>query len=97
MVALHVHLKGLESFRVSNGKVTLHAAVSSQEKSKVRVWQDGKEDAPLDEQRRFWLDIRRVGSSDAEHSAYFEVLLPGAVFADNPRSITLSWIDFYRN
>src|SRR5262245_3540835 len=47
-VALRLQLKGLESFRASNGKVTLDAAVSIQEgKVKVRLWKDGKEDAPL--------------------------------------------------
>jgi hypothetical protein len=46
-VVVRLHLKGLESFRASNGKVTLGAAVSIQDgKAKVRLWQDGKEDAP---------------------------------------------------
>lgn len=41
-VVLRLHLKGLESFRVANGKVTLDAAVSLQEgKAKVRLWKDG--------------------------------------------------------
>src|SRR6476620_6179331 len=38
-VVLRLHLKGLEGFQITNGKVTLEAAVSSQEKPpKVRVW-----------------------------------------------------------
>src|SRR5215831_6444246 len=54
-VALRLHLKGLESFRASNGKVTLAAAVAIQEgKVKVRLWTDGKEDAPLAEISPFW-------------------------------------------
>src|SRR5262245_19574535 len=54
-VVLRLHLKGLESFRVSNGMVTLDAAVSLQDgKPKVRQWKDGKEDAPLDEKSPFW-------------------------------------------
>jgi len=28
---------------------------------------------------------------------YFETVLPRAFFQGNPRSIALSWIDFYRN
>jgi hypothetical protein len=48
-VVLRLHLKGLSSFRASNGKVTVAAAVSIEEgKQKVRVWKDGKEDAPLE-------------------------------------------------
>jgi len=60
VVAMRLHLKGLESFRVSNGKVRLDAAVSSQT-GKVRLWKDGKEDTPLDENSPFWIDIRMVG------------------------------------
>jgi hypothetical protein len=46
-VVLRLHLKGLESFRAFNGKVTLDAAVGIQEgKAKVRMWKDSKEDAP---------------------------------------------------
>ncbi len=57
-VALRLHLKGLESFRASNGKVTLDAAVSSKEgKVKVRFG----EDAGKDEKSSFWMEIRMVG------------------------------------
>ena len=53
-VVLRLHLKGLESFRASNGKVTVDAAVGIQEgQVKVRIWKDGKEDAPLDEKSPF--------------------------------------------
>src|SRR5262249_4049507 len=49
-VTLRLHLKGLESFRASNGKVTINAAVSKQDdKLIVRMWKDGKEEASLDE------------------------------------------------
>jgi hypothetical protein len=103
-VALRLHLKGLESFRASNGKVTLDVALSIQEgKATVRLWKDGKEDAPLDEKSPFWTDIRIV-SGDGKPAkelplkdGYFEVVLPGAFFEGNPKAITLNWIDFYRN
>jgi hypothetical protein len=46
-VVLRLHLKGLESFRASNGKVTVDAAVSNQEgQMKVRIWKDGKRTLP---------------------------------------------------
>src|SRR5262249_38779083 len=102
-VVLRLHLKGLESFRASNGKVTLDAAVSIQEgKVKVRLWKDGKEDAPLDEKSPFWTDIRIVDDEGKPakvlplKDGYFEMTLPRALFQDNPKSITLIWIDFYR-
>src|SRR5262245_6817181 len=103
-VALRLHLKGLESFRASNGKVTLDAAVGIQEgKVKVRLWKDGKEDVPLDEKSLFWTDIRIVGGDGKPakelplKDGYFELALPKAFFEGNPTAITLSWIDFYRN
>jgi hypothetical protein len=102
-VVLRLHLKGLESFRASNGKVTLDAAVSVQDgKPKVRMWQDGKEDAPLNEKSPYWIGVRILtgdGKAAKEiplKSGYFEMTLPKAFIEGNPKSITLNWIDFYR-
>ena len=90
-VVLRLHLKGLEGFQVTNGKVTREAAVSSQEKPpKVRLWKDGKEDDPLTEKSPFWTDILIVGGT-------FEIALPKAFFEGSPKTITLHWIDFYRD
>ena len=101
-MVLRLHLKGLERFRASNGTVTLDAAVSIQEgKAKVRLWKDGKEDAPLDENSPFWMDIRIVGGDGRPaqelplQDGYFQMTLPKAFFEGNPKSITLNWIDFY--
>jgi hypothetical protein len=102
-VVLRLHLKGLESFWASNGKVTLDVAVSVDKgKAKVRLWRDGKEDAPLDEKSPFWMGVR-ILTGDGKPAkelplkdGYFEVALPKAFFEGNPKSITLDWIDFYR-
>ncbi len=103
-MVLRLHLKGLERFRASNGKITLDAAVSIQEgKAKVRLWKDGKEDALLDENSPFWLYIRIVGGDGRPaqelplQDVYFEMTLPRAFFEGNPKSITVNWIDFHRN
>jgi hypothetical protein len=102
-VVLRLRLKGLSSFRASNGKVRLDAAVSIDEgKAKVRLWKDGKEDAPLDEKSPLWTDIRIVGGDGKPaqelplKGGYFEMALPKALFEGNPKSVTLNWIDFYR-
>jgi hypothetical protein len=93
----------LESFRASNGKVTLNAAVSIQDgKAKVRLWKDRKEDDRLDKNSPLWTDIRILGSDGKSakelplKAGYFELVLPRAFFEGNPKSITLDWIDFYR-
>jgi hypothetical protein len=100
IVMLQLHLKGLENFKVTNGKVTLEAAVSSQD-GKVRLWKDGKEDSPLDAKSPYWMEIRMF-SDDRKPvktiplDGYFEIQLPKALFEENPKSITVEWIDFYR-
>ena len=96
-VVLRLHLKGLENFQATNGKVTLRASASAQDgKPLVRVWQDGKEDAPLDARSPYWIDVRAL-AGDATKDGYFELALPRAFFADNPKAVTVNWIDFYRN
>ena len=102
-VVLRLHLKGLSSLRAPNGVVTLDAAVSIQEgKTRVRMWKDGEEDARLDQKSPLWMDIRIVGGDGGPaqelpvEDGYFETTLPRAFYEGNPRSITLSWIDFYR-
>lgn len=100
-VTLNLHFKGLESFKVTNGVVTIEAAVSSQD-GKVRQWQDGIEDLLISADNPHWIEIRMKGKdgqpikSPPLTSGYFELRLPKAIFECNPRSITASWIDFYR-
>jgi hypothetical protein len=103
-VVLRLHLKGLEHFRASNGRARVDAAVGIQEeKVTVRLWKDGKEDAPLDEKSPFWTAIRIVGADGRQakglplKGGYFDIALPRAFFDGNPKAITLNWIDFYRN
>lgn len=101
-VVLRLHLQGLESFQASNGKVKLAASVSSQD-GKVRLWKDGNEEAPLDATSQYWIEIRMVGDDGRptktipRKDGYFEMALPKAFFEGNPQTITVNWIDFYRN
>lgn len=101
IVMLRLHLKGLENFKVTNGKVTLEAAVSSQD-GKVRYGTDDKEGSALDAKNSYWTVIRMVGKDEKPvksiplDDGYFELQLPKALFEGNPNSITVNWIDFYR-
>ena len=103
-VVVRLYLKGLESFRATNGKISLDAAVSSSDDKKwVRLWKNGKENLPLDSHSPLWMEIRRVGDDDKPAKetpltdGYYEMQMPKALFEDNPKSITMHWIDFYRN
>jgi hypothetical protein len=101
-VVLRLQLKGLESFKASNGKIQLEAAISSQEGT-VRLWKDGREDLPLDSTSPYWMRVRmivgdgKLAKAIPRKDDYFELPLPRAFFEGNPKSITVSWIDFYRN
>ena len=105
VVVLRLHLKGLEHFEVSNGKVKLTGSASLQDGAiTVRLWNNGKEDEPLDANSPYWTVVRFVdGGGDRPmkqirlNGGYFELALPPALFERNPKSITASWIDFYRN
>ena len=60
------------------------------------------EDAGLDEKSPLWTEIRILGDDGRPATAIplkvgsFEMTLPRALFEGNPKSITLNWIDFYR-
>lgn len=101
-VVIRLHLQGLESFQISNGNVKLEASVSSQNGT-VRLWQDDKEDALLDAESSLWMEIRMVGKDRKPtrtiplKEGYFEMQLPKGTFKGNPKTITMSWIDFHRN
>lgn len=103
-VVLRLHLKGLEHFQISNGKVKLEASASMQQgKPEARIWQDGNEVAPLDRNSPYWMEIRPLRGDGMPANeiplkdGYFEVTLPRAFFEGNLMSFTIRWIDFYRN
>ncbi|XZE45548.1 hypothetical protein SH467x_000792 [Pirellulaceae bacterium SH467] len=101
-VVLDLHLKGLEKFSASNGKVTIEASVSSQDGS-VRLWMEGKEETPLDKKSPYWFEIQAVDSDGKPTKTFplkdgcFRLKLPNAFVDGSPKTITLKWIDFYRN
>lgn len=101
-VTLRLRLKGLESFALSNGKTRLEGSVSSQDGT-ARVWKDGQEDKPLDAKSPYWLAVRRLdragkpAAGNAAADGSFELRLPPAFLKENPATITVNWIDFFRN
>lgn len=103
MVTLRLHLKGLESFRVTHGDTTLEASVSSHhDNMRLRPWVNKKENELLNSGSKHWMEIRMVGNDGKTtnriplNNGYFEMHLPMAIFEENPKSLTFHWIDFYR-
>jgi len=98
-----LHLKGLSLLQATQGNTRVDAAVGIQDgKIKVRIWKDGDENARLDEKSPLWIEIRLVGANGKPaqeiplKDGYFEARLPKAFFKDNPQTISVRWIDFYR-
>jgi hypothetical protein len=87
---VRLNLRGLESFKVENGKLAVEWSVSStgEERSRVSLRQDGKE-LPIGEDSRYFSEVKAGGNR-------FTVPLPASLFEGNPKQITLRWIDFYR-
>lgn len=100
-VTLRLHLKGLEKFKVTSGKTTLEGSVSTHN-GQTRLWKDGRESARLSPKHPYWMQIQRVGENGKPDKplpladGYFQMKLPKGLFKDNPKSITIDWIDFYR-
>jgi hypothetical protein len=103
-IVLRLRLGGLERLRIDNGKCTLSASVSSggDHRTSVSLSEEGKMEIPIDRSSPFWTEIRifdAQGHSTKEiplKDGVFEVILPEALFASNPPTLTLDWIDFYR-
>ena len=112
VVKLRLQLKGLEKLQVISGDLSLGARVNSSQASaghkagsgKVdyHCWKDvGKKEQRLAVDSRYWLPIKRVEGLVSNMNASgkkrdFEITLPKTLLEENPKEITVKWIDFYR-
>jgi hypothetical protein len=96
-VFVHLHLKGLESFKATSGDVTVQWSVSSDGDSRITLW-EGTKETEVNEGSTYYAKPRVVG---ADHGVlppegYFEVPIPAKLLEKNPNELRLEWIDFYR-
>ena len=102
-VVIRLHLGGLECFAVTCGKTRLTTSVASHggHAKRLHVDQDGT-DSEVDKTSPFWTEVKVLGSAGKPSLDYpladgtFEIVLPTALLRDQPKTITLAWIDFYR-
>ncbi len=98
-VVLRLHLKGLESLRVTAGNRGIEWSVSSSKKPKFRMaLHEGGKETPLKNGSPFWTEGKIV-AEDVKiplKDGYFEVAVPGKLLEGNPETIAVRWIDFYR-
>jgi hypothetical protein len=101
-VVLRLRLRGLESFNVSNGKIKLSVSVLSHSGNTKRLYlsEEGKDGNDGE-----WEPGREIKVLDAagkpvkglpDKGGYFEIALPKALLENQPKSLELGWIDFYR-
>ena len=102
-MALRLRLKGLENLKVSNGKTEFVGELVGADKRRfLRAAVDADRKELPDFAKLSECEIRAVGSDGKPSKqvplidGYFEVQLPRMIFADNPKSITIHWVDFYR-
>lgn len=112
VVKLRLQLKGLEKLQVISGDLSLGARVNSSQvsaghkagsgKVDCHCWKDvGKKEQRLAVDSRYWLPIKRVEGLDSKmkdsaKTRDFEITLPKTLLEENPKAITVKWIDFYR-
>jgi len=95
---LRLHLRGLESFSVSCGRLNLTGAVASQSGNPkhVHLTEDGKEKEPGTEIKLLDAAGKPIKGLPG-HGGYFEITLPKALLEGQPTSLTVAWIDFFRD
>jgi len=101
-VVLRLHLRGLESLRVTAGKTTVAASASCQDQSnRVYLIEAGKEKS-LGRGDPLWMDIKCLDANGGPartiplEGGFFEVRLPKALFDGLSQPLSVQWIDFYR-
>jgi hypothetical protein len=99
-LVVRLHLRGLESFKVENGRTVVEWSKSSSgdQASRVSLRQAAGGEQALVAGSRYFSELKTVGTDPTVplRDGYFEIALPAALLEDNPEEITLRWIDFYR-
>jgi SAM-dependent methyltransferase len=102
-VVLRLNLKGLECITVSNGKVDLRASVLSHSGNpRLLSVKDEIGEKKVEQGNDYWTEIRALDAKGKPveglpgKGGYFELELPSALLDGPPKSLTIDWIDFYR-
>ncbi|MGE0608685.1 MAG: hypothetical protein AB7O62_16440 [Pirellulales bacterium] len=98
-ILVRLHLGGLESFRASLKGSAVEWSVSSSGDHAVQTsLVSGLRVAAITPDSPYYGEVRIIGGGKEFplKNGYFEVRLPGKLFAENPAELTLEWIDFYR-
>jgi len=102
-VFLCLHLRGLESLRMSDGKATVAVSVLSHSGNPVLVHLDkgGQREVKVAPDGPYQPGVKVVGPDGKPggiplQDGYFRVEVPKALLEQRPAVLNLEWIDFYR-
>jgi hypothetical protein len=102
-IVFHIYTQGLESFSVSNSKLTSYTSVSTHYPSMIlcEVRNAGNhERLSASDGRPYCMPtvIQAGGAGDSLplKDGYFEVRLPHYMIKDNPSELVIRWVDFFR-
>lgn len=102
-VILRLHLSGLEGLTVSHSQMKLTAEAAGTDNQKfLHITKNANQSRDRSPTKLAECEIRAFGNDGRPSKVlplkdgYFEVRLPKVLFADNPESLTINWIDFYR-
>ena len=100
---VRLHLRGLESFKVSDGTTTVEASVSSHGDHAVRVYRmESNAEKGIERGSPLWTEIKALDVDGKPmgkiplDKGHFEVTVPKAFLNSQTKTIRLEWIDFYR-
>lgn len=104
-LVLRLHLRGLDGVKVQTKSAELSAsyALTRDPPQIVSLRRGDDEDVHLKPGDPNYPEIRLIGNDGRPKTkipledGYFELPLPRAIVDDNSPSVTIHWIDFYRN
>ena len=98
-IRVRLRLAGLEAFKAGNQTVETQWSVASHSDRRTTVsLRTANGESVIPPESPYWAPVKIAGEywPESERPEYFEIALPAKLFDENPREITLSWVDFFR-
>jgi len=93
---LRLHLKGLESLKLTAGQQELRIEVISHLTQKADILVEDKQGKSIPLNHALQPVVFYKQPPSAKGAGYFEVVIPAGLLKSGDESLTVSWIDFYR-
>jgi len=103
-IVIRLHLRGLESFSVNNGKITITTSLLSHPPynliGETRM-AGQKRSVSIQNNSPYWMPVSVISKDKTRatiplEDGYIEVLLPEIITRNQPELLSIQWIDFLR-